>query len=430
MQFSLLSLIPGLLRALQDCADPSMDTDATTRTKPTSLRTSDRQSLLSYMGLPLQIFGKGALFGPYTPLQQLDTLANQHTKSYVVGSTNSLLLQQRDRYADVLVNLDDSTVSIFSPSVKSALALTVADRRWIDFLTQAVNNTWDPQHPSRPSNMGYTGSEEFIRLQFEEYLLALLSSTKYHGYAFSHTFDSKALLTDVEGDPSLDFSADFVAAWMRSENYKLFDRMTDTHLFDVTEPRHPCAGGITIDDVQRRFAQQVQELHLDERWRGGREVIGKRFAEGQKRIGGFVSGVWADVEAMREAQRKKAAATNTTEKATGPPAAGDASPVKEPSSPAKGGSAFQRPDLSAAQSAASAASARAGAYLSSWGAWAAEKRRTAWSASTDHDDDYDGPKQSETAISDLARKDAFAAAARSGTRSLGRSRDPSPEKKA
>jgi len=45
------------------------------------------------------------MFGPYTPLQQLDLLADDGTKSYVVGSTNSLLLQQKDRYSDILVNV-------------------------------------------------------------------------------------------------------------------------------------------------------------------------------------------------------------------------------------------------------------------------------------------------------------------------------------
>ena len=48
---------------------------------------------------------KGSLFGPYTPLQQLDLLADHDTKSYVVGSTNSLLLAQRDRYSDILINV-------------------------------------------------------------------------------------------------------------------------------------------------------------------------------------------------------------------------------------------------------------------------------------------------------------------------------------
>lgn len=45
------------------------------------------------------------MFSPYTPLQQLDLLADFGTKSYVVGSTNSLLLQQKDRYSDILINV-------------------------------------------------------------------------------------------------------------------------------------------------------------------------------------------------------------------------------------------------------------------------------------------------------------------------------------
>jgi hypothetical protein len=58
MQFSLISLIPGLLRNLQDCAGPELNNYEEKLSRPTSLRTSDRNSLLSYMGLPLQIFGK------------------------------------------------------------------------------------------------------------------------------------------------------------------------------------------------------------------------------------------------------------------------------------------------------------------------------------------------------------------------------------
>ncbi|KAF7559060.1 hypothetical protein G7046_g5096 [Stylonectria norvegica] len=178
MQFSLISLIPGLIRNLQDSADPELNSYEKSLSKSTSLRTSDRNSLLSYMGLPLQIFGKGSLFGPYTPLQQLDMLADFGTKSYIVGSTNSLLLQQKDRYSDILINLDDDTVSITSTSLRAALTLTAADRRWIDYLTQEINETWDEANPNRPKTLKYVGSEEFIRLQFEEYILALISSVK------------------------------------------------------------------------------------------------------------------------------------------------------------------------------------------------------------------------------------------------------------
>ena len=61
----------------------------------------DGTCLLVITNIPWQ----GSLFGPYTPLQQLDMLADHDTKSYIVGSTNSLLLQQRDRYSDILVNV-------------------------------------------------------------------------------------------------------------------------------------------------------------------------------------------------------------------------------------------------------------------------------------------------------------------------------------
>ena len=99
------------------------------------------------------------MFGPYTPLQQLDMLADAETKSYIVGSTNSLLLQQRDRYSDILINLDETTVNITSTSLRTALQLSTADRRWIDSLVLSVTESWDEADPSRPKTMGFVGSE-------------------------------------------------------------------------------------------------------------------------------------------------------------------------------------------------------------------------------------------------------------------------------
>jgi hypothetical protein len=58
VQFALISLIPGLLRSLQDCADPELNNYEKTLSKPTSLQSSNRNSMLTFMGLPLQIFGK------------------------------------------------------------------------------------------------------------------------------------------------------------------------------------------------------------------------------------------------------------------------------------------------------------------------------------------------------------------------------------
>lgn len=305
IQFSLISLIPGLIRHLQDCADPAFNSNEQKLVRPSSVRTSERSSLLTYMGLPLQIFGKGSLFGPYTPLQQLDMLADRETRSYVVGSTNSLLLGQKEKYADVLINLDDNTVTIHNAAVRGPLALTTPDRRWIDSLTQSVNDTWDDSNPERPNNMGYMGSEEFIRLQFEEYLLALLSAVKYRRFVEWKKEDPKNLLTDINGDPANEFGSEWVEAWLKTDNYRVFQNHTDSHLFDIVEPTHPATGGLTVDDIQRRLAAQVADLHLDERFQASRDHIGKSWASSQKKVSTAFNNLWADIEKMREDQRKR-----------------------------------------------------------------------------------------------------------------------------
>ncbi|KAM7214335.1 late secretory pathway protein AVL9 [Rhypophila decipiens] len=368
MQFSLISLIPGLLRNLQDSAGPELNNYEKRLQKPTSLRTSDRNSLLLYMGLPLQIFGKGSLFGPYTPLQQLDILADFGTKSYIVGSTNSLLLQQRDRYSDILINLDENTINITSTSLKAALQLSVADRRWIDFITQNVNDTWDEGNPGRPKTMGYVGSEEFIRLQFEEYLLSLISSVKYHTHLAKYSHNPKMLLPHIEGDPSVDFLPEFVDAWAKTENYRIWDSNTDSHLFDIVEPKHPCAGGLTIDDVQRRITQQVQDLHLDEKFAVGKEVLGRNLAAGREKASTMFNKFYADMEALREAQRKRAEEAKAQSTST----------EREKSSGA---------DLGKASQTVQSVGSKAGAFVNSWAAWAGEKRKTGWGRSSNAGND-------------------------------------------
>lgn len=393
-QFSLISLIPLLLSHLDDCASPELDAQAFDAQPPSSLKTSDRSSLLAYMGLPLRIFGKGSLFGPYTPLQQLDVLADHdRTKSYMVGSTNSLLLQQKDRYSDILINLDDSSIAISSPALRSALALSAADRRWIDFLTQTVTSTWDPQNPSRPSTLAYMGSEEFIRLQFEEYILALLASVRHHLYLAtlpsnvgpqhqSHIQATHNLQHSIQ-----DFNQDWFAYWQSTPSYALFLRTTDAHLFDIVEPRHPTAGALTVDDIQRRITQQIATLQLDSKVAATRENLGRHLVTGQKKVSTTFEKLWGDIEAIREAQRKRAEAARDEGNAKGTlerrnSVASSTEGSMETSSKAAAFSRFSTPstpDLAAAQASVTAAGQKAGAYVSSWGAWAAEKRK-GWGA--------------------------------------------------
>lgn len=56
MQFSLISLIPGLIRSLQDCADPELDSYEKQLVMPTSMRTSERASRTCSNHSPRKIF--------------------------------------------------------------------------------------------------------------------------------------------------------------------------------------------------------------------------------------------------------------------------------------------------------------------------------------------------------------------------------------
>lgn len=47
LQFSLVSLIPNLIRQLHDCADPAFNTYEENLQRPTSLKTSERASCMS-----------------------------------------------------------------------------------------------------------------------------------------------------------------------------------------------------------------------------------------------------------------------------------------------------------------------------------------------------------------------------------------------
>lgn len=94
-------IFEGLLQTLDDCGSPPLADRAPTLTRPNSLKTSDHKSMMAYMGLPLDLFGKDAIFQPYLPLQQLDML--RETKSWLCGSTNSIVTQQKE--VDLLVNV-------------------------------------------------------------------------------------------------------------------------------------------------------------------------------------------------------------------------------------------------------------------------------------------------------------------------------------
>lgn len=211
--------------------------------------------------------------------------------------------------------------------------------------------------------MQYAGSEEFIRSQFEAYILGLISSVKYHNFLAQDPVGGPG----PDGDPAVDFGLEWVEAWSRTENYRMWNANTDSGIFAISEPKHPCAGGLTIEDVQRRLAEQVKDLHLDERFAQGREVLGRNFAAGREKASSVFNRLYSDVEYLRESQRRRAEDAKAQQAASG-----TKSPT-EKSAPGVG--AVPAVDLAKAQQTMQSVGVKAGAYVSSWTTWAGEKRK-------------------------------------------------------
>lgn len=307
-QYSVLSLLPGLLQHLEYCGDPSLSKPEDVNRRQQSLKTSDRASVMRYMGMPLQPFNKGGFFGPYTPLQQVDLLEDPGTVSYMIGTSNSLFLHAKDKHCDVLVNVDTKTIEILDPTLKPPLAMSTADRKWADAISTLVEETWDPRNPDMPNTRTFAGSEEDIRTMFERYIFSLCAVVKYDQYLVSRSSPSRPpspeSMHDIEHDAQMaDYGRAFIRVWKTTENFRLFNKYCDDECFDITEPRHPVIErNLTVADVQARLSTAVQDLKLDERTAQTRAAIKSTWTTGSLKVGKFFTEA---SEAYREGRKQQ-----------------------------------------------------------------------------------------------------------------------------
>lgn len=296
-QYSLVSLIPGLLQALEDCGSPPLATRAPSLSQPASLKTSDRRSMMAYAGLPLDIFGKDAFFQPYIPLQQLDMM--KETRSWLCGSTNSIVSQSPE--VDLLVDLETGTFEFRNPLVERATGLTAADRKWVDEIVQDVNDGWTDEEPER---FQFKGSDDYIRVKFDEYISAALASVKYADFMNKGEAQG-VMITDGPSSSSVeDFNPLWVAEFKRTNAYEVWNRITDPVLFDLVDPRHPCGEKPSVvSDISLRLSEGIQELKLDQQLAPAREAVSSAITAGSTTFFKAVEGVRG-----RWAQRQSASA--------------------------------------------------------------------------------------------------------------------------
>lgn len=257
-EVSFISLIPNLINNLLDCSSPELKSYFDNLKTPTSFQTSDRNSVLKFAGLPLQIFGKGGVFQPYLPLQQFDDLKG--LDFYLIGTSNALLLNSTNKLGvDVLVNIDASSLEVLNHDLVNALTLTSYDKKWMSQLVTASMSY--NLHSETSNNTNFVGSDDYIRLQFEDYLLALLSTVKFTNFLNKFNngeipYEQILSYRDYDTNQIKHFGSSFISRWEKTQNYKLFNEKTDDHIFDVFDPKHVSAE--LAHDLKSSISEKLQ----------------------------------------------------------------------------------------------------------------------------------------------------------------------------
>lgn len=181
---------------------------------------------------PLPIFNSGMLCLPYLSLSYMDLLTDASVKGYIIGTSNILFRQKRQLF-DVLIDVEMVSIETQDAELRRQLSLSTEDLRFMDFVLRQV------QTPKEDAE----GSEQWIRRQFQGYMLALL----------------KTAVIAPEGAKECEhFNGNFVTAWKSTAGYK--DWVNTNHHgkycnWDDVTIGHPFAGNLSVGDMKLKIAQ-------------------------------------------------------------------------------------------------------------------------------------------------------------------------------
>ena len=363
-QYSLISLLPGLLVHLEDCGSASLKTSQAERPKVDSVKTSDKNSLLKYMGYPLAIFGEDAFFQPYLPLQQIDSLK---AGSWLVGTSNGVFRSQRDCAIDVIVDLENANVDFMeTPSplkLQSIVALTAADRKWMDEIVSTVVETWDPTNPSRPTTLQFKGSDDYLRMKFQSYISSMLAAIK--------ASEDKSGQANHDPNTIASFGTDFIHAFKLTQAFVTWNTWTDDQLYNIVSAKHPCEGKTSvIEDVGLQLTAGLHDLRLNENLAPTREAIGKGLTAGSAALSAGGANLYRFMDSARnDLGRQLAAMKERSPSGTSPGVGSGAGPTT---------TAVQQGASDAAQAASAAAAqaaTQARAALGNFGSFLSAKQK-------------------------------------------------------
>lgn len=135
------------------------------------------QSLKDY-GLPLAIFHENNVCAPYFSIFQLDSL---NSPGFLIGCTNPMILQHSKTKPKAVFNIDTGKFEVMLPgNSQRMLKLSSAEKKFLKPIIKAVEDTW--KHDESwlgTETLEWTGSDDFIRIQFHNYLKNILTDLAY-----------------------------------------------------------------------------------------------------------------------------------------------------------------------------------------------------------------------------------------------------------
>lgn len=180
---------------------------------------------------PIPIFTNGNLCLPYLSLPYLDLLTDPSVNGFVIGTSN-ILFRQKRQLMDIFIDIEQSTIEAHDPELRRQISLSTEDLRFIDFIVRNV------QFPKEDAE----GSEQWIRKQFQGYMLALC----------------RTAVMASDGSKELEhFNSQFMAAWKQSDAYRSWLDNPKSCEFDFEQicSGHPFAGTLSMGDMKLKLAQ-------------------------------------------------------------------------------------------------------------------------------------------------------------------------------
>ncbi|KAI8899329.1 transport protein Avl9-domain-containing protein [Globomyces pollinis-pini] len=269
-QYGLISMVPELLRNLQDVGSPELPNIPVVAPQRVSLslqnthRSMDNlrshhldthKMKLFKLGHPLRIFGEYSFFQPYIPLQQMDVLESSKTKSFLAGTSNSIFTHHKTCAIDVVAHADTGNLEVINPAINALIALSAADKKFIEDIIKPVSLNWKPDNDmSQIQEINFEGSDDDIRARFESYVTQLFASMEYD----INTPPIEA------GQKKIDYLSEFnlvwVKAWKSSPSYAIWEQGHDSEYVGMINPGHPCHGYSALNEISTSIAASFSAL--------------------------------------------------------------------------------------------------------------------------------------------------------------------------